>query len=133
MLGCLLFIPWEIFSFFHSVGFFHQIPHNSKPYMCNLGKRFSRFLYLFHMKFSIFTYLNTFSSLCFNDFLNDILLLNLRVCLERVKRYKEQNLTGIYLVLLLIMDYFSDYTSLTYFMMKEKLSIYVQTSESKLS
>ena len=39
----------ELSSKVRSVGFFHQIPHNSKPNMCNLGKRFPCFLLFSHV------------------------------------------------------------------------------------
>ena len=38
---------------------FHQIPHNSKPYMCNLAKRFSRY-------FTCCTYNSLFTEIHFH-------------------------------------------------------------------
>ena len=72
MLDYLLLIPWEISSNFRSVGFFHQISFmcNSKPYVCNLAKSFSKFFYLVSLAIQYFYILKYISSLCFNKVLN---------------------------------------------------------------
>ena len=57
----------DLSSKVRSVRLFHQIPHNSKPNMCNLGKRFPCFLLVSHV-IQYFLHAEIHFLLCFNDF-----------------------------------------------------------------